>query len=194
MIDFLRVMFLESPVLLLIFSAIAVAVALAVHRRRLSAGSLRGVWLTVAACLLLLVLQHAIETDREQIRAAVAAMARAVDDGDIPTLGEHLDVHFEDRGLDKTAWLADVRQRLQRWRIDEARVWNFKIETDDATATVSFQALCDWRSGDQAPQSVASAWKLAMVRGEDGWKLQRVLSARFGLGGALDYTAIMQQY
>lgn len=192
MVDFFRTLFLESFVLLLIVEAAAVALALALHRRRFTRGTRFGVWLTVLGCLILLVVQHVVQTDREQIQAAVTQMARAVENGDIPTLGRHLDHSFVDRGMDKTAWLADVHQRLQRWRVSEAKVSGFTTEIEGNDATVSFRARCDFRSGDQAPQMVFSTWELDMVRREDGWRLHRVRSAKFGPGGALDYATIWQ--
>jgi hypothetical protein len=192
MVDLLRTVFLESLILLLMVLAVAMAVALALHRRRMTPGTQRGVWLTALVCVLLLAVQYLVQTDRERIHTAVAQMARAIDDGDIPTLGSHLDRDFVDRSMDKSAWLADVRQRLQRWRIDEAKVSGFTTEVEGDSATVSFRARCNWRSGEQAPQMVMSTWKLAMVRREDGWKLHRVVSARFGPGGAMDYAGILQ--
>lgn len=192
MADFLRTLFLESFVLLLIVQAVAVALALALHRRRFTRRTQRGVWLTILGCLILLVVQHLVQTDRERIQTTVTQMARAVEDGDIPALSRHLDGSFVDRGMDKATWLGDVRQRLQRWRVSEAKVSGFATEIDGNDATVSFRARCDFRSGDQAPQMIFSTWKLDMVRREDGWRLHRVQSAKFGPGGALDYATIWQ--
>lgn len=190
--NLLRNVFLESVVLLLIVEAVAFAVALAIHRNRMTSCTRKGVYATLLACAALLVLQHLVRTDRELIESAVAQMAQAIDDGDVPGLGAHLDAEFQDRQLDKAEWLADIRQRLQRWRIDEAKVGGFSTEVLDDTATVSFRATCDWRSGEQRESSIFSVWKLAFVRRADGWKLQRVLSAKFGPGGAIDYATILQ--
>jgi len=137
--------------------------------------------------------QNLVETDREQIEATVAAMARAVDDGDIPALGAHIDQSFEDRQLDRRAWLEDVRQRLQRWRIDDAKVGGFVTRVNGNTAEVAFRARCDWRgSNQQSPQTVGSTWKLGFIRRDDGWKLRQILSAQFGPGGRFDYSTILQ--
>jgi hypothetical protein len=192
MIDFLRSLLFENVLLLMMAEAVAIAVVLAVRRRRLDGGTRRSVWITLAVCLLLLIVQHLVRTDRERIQAAVADMARAIDEGDVPSLGEHLDSEFQDRGLDKKAWLMDVRQRLQRWRIDEAKVSRFTTKVNGDEAEVSFAASCDCRSGEQNQSSVSSSWRLAFVRRDDGWKLHRVLAAKFGPGGMLDYKAILQ--
>lgn len=192
MIDFLSSLFFESVLLLIIFVVVVMAIALGIDRQRMTAASRRGVWLTAIACALLFVVQFLVKTDRERIQATVAEMARAIDEGDVATLGEHLDQDFQDRGLDKSEWLADIRQRLQRWRIDEAKVGGFNTKVEGDNATVAFGASCDWRGGEQAQQSVNSTWRLAFVRRSDGWKLQKVLSAKFGPGGMLDYAAILQ--
>jgi hypothetical protein len=192
MIDFLRSVFLESVVLLLILELVAVAIVLGIHRRHMTTGTRRAMWATLIICAVLLGVQHFVQTDREQIEAAVSAMVRAVDDGDVPTLGEHLAADFQDRGMNKAEWLGDIRQRLQRWRVDEARTWGHKVEVNGDEAAVSFQALCDWRSGEQSQQSILSTWKLGMVRRDGEWELHRVISAKVGPGGALDYSGIMQ--
>lgn len=190
--NLLRSVFLESVVLLLVVEAAAIAVVLAIHRSRMTAGTRKALYGTLAVCVLLLVLQHLVQTDREQIEATVAEIAYAIDAGDVPAVGERLDAEFTDRGLDKAEWVEDLRQRLQRWRIDEAKVAGFNTVVEGDTATTSFRAFCDWRGGERTESSVLSAWKLGFVRRADGWKLQRVLSAKFGPGGAIDYAAILQ--
>ncbi len=188
----LETILFESPVLLAIFVAIAVAVALAVHRRRQTSGSQRGLWITLAVCVVLFVVQALVQTDRERIQATLAAIATAIDNGDIAGVGAHLDAGFQDHGLNKDEWLAELRQRLQRWQIDEAKIGSCTVETNGDTAVASFRATCDWRSGEQSQSSVLSSWKLQLVRNGDEWKLCRVLDAKFGPGGMLDYRAIMQ--
>ncbi|HOA72655.1 MAG TPA: nuclear transport factor 2 family protein [Phycisphaerae bacterium] len=192
MIDFLRTVFLESVVLLLILEVAAVAIVLGIHRRHGTTNTRLALWATLIVCIALLVVQHLVKTDREQIVAAVSAMARAVDDGDVPTLGEYLAADFQDREMDKAEWLSDIRQRLQRWRIDEARTWGHKVEVNGDEAVVTFQAMCDWRSGEQSGQSILSTWKLGMARRDGIWTLHRVISAKIGPGGAFDYSGIMQ--
>lgn len=192
MIGFLRTLFLESLVLLIMAEVAAVAIVLAVYRRRSPSRSRLPLVVALAICALLIGIQSYVQTDREQIESAVEQMARAIDEGDVPTLGEHLDRDFQDRNLDKAAWLQDVRQRLQRWRIDEARVGRFSTEVQGDTATVVFAASCDWRGPGESQSAVNSTWKLGFIHRDDGWKLQRVLSAKFGPGGIMDYATILQ--
>jgi hypothetical protein len=138
------------------------------------------------------VMQWLVHTDRERIELVVAQIAAAIDEGDIATVAEHLDEQFTDRNMKKADWVADLRDRLQRWRIDEAKVRGFVIEVDGDTATAWFSASCDWQSPQQSQSGVYSSWRLAFVRRDDGWKLSRVLEAKFGPGGMFDYATILQ--
>lgn len=192
MMEFTGWLLFESVAALLFAEAIVFAVVLAVHRRRMTAGSKRAVWIALVACAAMLGLQWLVKTDREQIEFAVTQMAQAIDSGDVATVGEYLDRDFRDRGLDKASWLADLRQRLQRWQIDEAKIGSFSAQVDGDNAVASFSASCDWRGGQQNQSSVTSSWKLAFVRRDDGWKLSRVVKATFGPGGILDYATILQ--
>ncbi len=193
MIDYFKVLLLESVVLLSIVETLALAVVVAVDRRRQSTGSRRTVWLALVVCVALLIVQHLVHTDRERIRAVVVQIADAIDAGDVAGVGDHLDDTFQDAGMDKPAWLADLRQKLQRWRIDEAKVGGFAIEVDQDSAQAWFRATCDWRTDQQSQSGVYSTWRLGFVRRDDGWKLSRVLEAKFGPAGMLDYTTIRQQ-
>ncbi|MBI4580031.1 MAG: hypothetical protein HY718_10040 [Planctomycetes bacterium] len=191
MVDFLRNLFFESLVLLVIAEGIALAVVLAIRRRQTPPAGRWWMPIALVVCAALLAVQWLVRTDRERLRAAVTEMALAVDDGDVAALAEHIDADFQYRDQDRRAWLDDVRQRLQRWRIDEARVGGFVIAVEGDNAVVSFRATCDWRSGDQSQHGVHSLWKLSFVRRERNWRLLRVLDAKIGPGG-LDYTAILR--
>ena len=119
-------------------------------------------------------------------------MALAVDAGEVDTLGKYLDQDFEDRGLDKTVWLADIRDRLQHWQVDDAKVSGFNINVNGDHATASFSASCTWVSGEQVQHGVNSLWKLDFIHRENGWKLLRVQDAKFGPGGMMTYQQILQ--
>jgi hypothetical protein len=192
MISFLRQLLFENLVLLLIVEAAAMAVALAAARRSEGARGRYVLAGAMLACIGLLVLQHAVQTDRERIQATIEQIAAALDEGDVAAVGEHLDRDFRDRGLGRQEWLADLRLRLQRWHIDEASVGGFTVRIEGDRATAVFQGSCDWKHGNESQNGVMSTWKLGMVRREDGWKLDRVLSAKFGPGGILDYASILQ--
>jgi len=191
-IDFLTKLLFESLPLLLVAEIVAVTIALAVHRRRFTSATRHGLWITLVICGLLIVVQCLVVTDREQLEQLVEALAQAVDDGDVGALGERLDSDFQAslqrRHQDKQAFLADVNVRLQRWQVNEAKVFNFRIDADGNNAVVAFSATCDWRSGNQVQYNILSLWKLQCVRRLEGWKLSQIISAKIGPGGMLNLT------
>lgn len=187
MSDFLTRVLFEDLVLLLIAEAVVMAIVLAVHRRRYTARTRRSIGVALGVCIVLIGLQGLIKTDREQIKEQVTAMARAVDEGDIPALAEAVARDFTDGTRDRAAFLTDVSQLLQRAQADEVKVGGFKVEVAGDRATASFRAICDWRAGNQVQRSVLSFWALEFARRDDGWKLIRIVSAKIGPGGLLNY-------
>ena len=184
---FLTRLLFEDLSLLLIAEVIAITIALAVHRRRFTAKSRRGIWITLVFCALFIGLQHLVVTDREHIERQVRTLARAVDDGDLQMLGQALDAGFTDGQRDREAFLADVDQFLQRAEVDEVTVGWFKIAASGDTASAAFTARCDYRRGNQIHSGIPSRWELVFVRRDGDWKLQRIVSATFGPGGLIHY-------
>ncbi len=187
MLDYVtRLLFEELP-LLLTAELVALTVVLAIHRRRLTPQSRRMVWVTLAVCGLLITIQKLTVTKREAIREMVSALARAVDEGDVPAIAERLDVEFQySRWNDGDSFLAEVERKLGRWQVDQASVSRFEIGIDAGRAEVSFRGTCDWRSGDQIQYNLLSSWTVECIRRDDGWKLYRITRAKVGPGGMLD--------
>jgi hypothetical protein len=181
MLDFLTRLFFESQPLLLMFCAVAMAVALAVHRRRFTSRTRRGIWLTLAGCTVLLALQHVVVTDREAIVGMVQTLARAVDEGDVGTIEEHTDDSFTLDGKNKTDWIEEVNQALQNWQFDEVRVGGFRVGVEGDAAIVSFWARSDTRGRNQTGYDAPTTWKLHCIRRGDEWKMDGLLSAKVGL-------------
>ena len=94
MFDYLIKMFFEEMPLLLVAEFIALAIALGIHRRRYTAKTRRGIWITIGACAALIALHLAVVTDREKIEQLIQILAEAVDGGDVQTIGEKLDEKF----------------------------------------------------------------------------------------------------
>lgn len=170
----------EDTLLLVVAELIALAFVLAIHRRRMNAGSRRLVWVTLVVCGLLLLIQELTVTRREAIMVMVASMARAVDEGYVESLATHVDTDFRHRGWDKPAFIEQVRDRLRHMQIDEASVGGFDIVIKDDGAKVAFRARCDWRGGGEVRSGAVSDWELDCVRREDGWKMRGILSAKMG--------------
>jgi len=192
MLDYVARLLFEELHLLLLTEAVALAVVLAIHRRRLTRQSRRLVLVTLGVCALLIVIQKLTITRRESLEQMVAALAQAVDDGDIPSITKRLDHEFQygsqPRPWDKKAFLTKVSEKLQRWEIDQASVRGFDIEMRKKDeASVSFRATCDWRSGSRVEHDVLSRWRLYCVYRPDGWKVFRIEEGKIGPGAMLDF-------
>src|SRR5688572_6622536 len=101
MLDFFTRLLFEDFWVLAAFAAPVFIVALAIHRRRLTSRTKRGVQITIGCFLLILAVQYLVVTDREAIEKLIRTLARAVDEGNVPGIGEHLDETFATRDSDK---------------------------------------------------------------------------------------------
>ncbi|MDM8007154.1 MAG: nuclear transport factor 2 family protein [Phycisphaerae bacterium] len=180
-----RILFEDLAILLMIEFLVLMSV-LAVHRRRMTPRTRRAVYITLACCAAVIALNKLVSTDGERIVETVSAIAKAVDEGDVPAIAEDLDDEFRYRHWDKDGFVAELNSKLQRWRIDEVKVGRFETRVDGDVATTSFRASCDWRGGHDSQAGVASAWTLELVRRPGGWKLRRVVSAKVGPGYKID--------
>ena len=179
--DFLRELLFESLPMLLVLVAIVLSAALAVHRRRASRASRRGLLIAVAVCAGLIVMQTLVVTDHEAIRATIRNLARAVDAGDVPAIAADVDEAFTFRGSQKPAFIDQVDRTLQRWRIDEVSLGGFRIDITGDEAEISFRAHCDLRGERQEQAGLPSFWKVRMVRRGRDWKLLGIESGKVSL-------------
>jgi hypothetical protein len=182
--DTLVHIFLENLTLLTLTEFFALATVLAVHRSYFTPRTRAAVWITLVVCGLLIGLNLYIETDREKLEQLVEALAEAVDDGDVETLGANIAESFRYEGQTKRFFLEAVYRDLQRFQIDEASVGGFSIELAGDRATVNFRASCDYKSDQRARANIPSQWTVVCVRTPDGWKLQTIEEARVGFANA----------
>lgn len=176
MIDFLTTVLFESFTWLFFFCLVAMAMALATHRRRMTARTRRGLLVTGLVCVLLLIMQRLVVTDRERLEQAVEAMAKAVDQGDVGGIGEYVADNMQWRSGGRQQFIEDVTNRLISTNIDAARISQFEAKVEGDSATVTFMAVCDIRDPQATQANVPSHWKLHFVRSAGRWLLDQVLS------------------
>ncbi len=181
MIEFLTRVLFESLPWLLFFCLVAFAVALAVHRSRYTRKSKRGLWITVAVCAGLVVLQYVVVTDHEALEQTVRIMARAVDQGDVGTIAEHIDADFRIGGDGREEFIQSVSRTLEVYQVDEPRLYGFETKVDGDTAIVTFGAYCNVRRGDDVQYDFPTRWELSFVRRAGRWLLDRIQQARWQL-------------
>ena len=63
-------------------------------------------------CLVLVLLQAVVQTDRERIIAICRALAVAAEDGDVAAIGKHVADHFETQAIDRAEFLALMTRAL----------------------------------------------------------------------------------
>ena len=194
--DFLRQLLFESLPLLLAAQAVAIAIAVAVHRRRLTPGSRRGVWATLAACVLLIVMQRLVVTDREAIEVLVRGLVRAVDDGDMAAVEARVDDAFRSGPTDKQRLMAMMHQRLQQWQVNGARINALTIDVQGDSADVRFRVICDRTSQSHSQDTVPSLWRLRCARTDGRWRMAGIEDAQMGPGvftpqGGMDLMGVL---
>lgn len=181
MIDFLTRVLFESLPWLLFFCGVALAVALAVYRTRYTRRSWRGIWVTVAVCAALVILQWAVVTDHEALERTVRTLARAVDRGDVATIAEHLDAGFRLGNERRDEFIESVSRTLESYQVDEPRIFDVKTKVEGDEAVVTFGAFCDVRRGDDVQNDFPTRWQLHFVRRAGRWLLDRIDQARWQL-------------
>lgn len=181
MTDFLIRVLFESLPRLLVVCVIALAVALAVHRTRYTRASRRGIWVTLAVCVGLIILQQVVVTDREALEQTVRIMARAVDQGDVATIADYLDENFQMGEVGREEFIRSVNQTLQVYQVDEARIYGVQSDINSDAAEVKFGAYCDVRHDGQLESNLPTHWELSFVRRGQRWLLQRIVRAEWRL-------------
>lgn len=187
--EFLTELFFEDLPLLLLAEVLALAVMLAIHRKRFTPQSRRNVWLTLIICGMLLALQHLVETDTEKVRTLATRLVDAVDEGDINTIERtvHPDGIRVGMGLDAENYPKDVfvmgcNIGLQIHRINEAQVGGIQVELNGDQATVSFYVNCEINSSAEGNVGFTqSIWEILCVKTPEGWKMRQILKGEMGL-------------
>jgi len=186
----------EDLTLLLIAEVIAIAIALAFHRQRLTPASRRGVFLTLVACGAFTAVQFMVVTNREAVTRLVKTLVDAVDRGDLNAIETCLDDEQIEVGTgsnlksyDKQTFVYATSLGLQTYQIEEARTSGFRIQIAGSEATVDFRVSCDIRRGQGLGGRRPNFWTLHCVRRSEVWKIDHIVSGKLGvedLGNPLD--------
>lgn len=195
--DLIRQLLFENLTLLLLVSALAMAVALAMHRRRYTEHSRRAVYITLVVCVCLVVLQHLVVTKREALQQRIKLLSAACDAGDLATIGESFaeQVRFGSpvKGVTvpRQAIIGMASLALQEYEVNEARVGNIQVKMQGDQAFVRFGVTCDLK-GPEAAYRVPSIWSLRCAYADGNWLVDQITEGRFGLEGLGQGRDIMQ--
>jgi hypothetical protein len=182
-VSFLRSILFESWFNLLLVALPITLVLLVLWRRTVSAryrDALLGV--VAAAALLLLVIQPAVETNREAIIRICHELAAATRVPDIEAIGAHVASDYADpRFKSKAELMQHVNATLTRYAIERPRVWRFDVAIDGDQATATFQGFCDVRrASGELVSNISSAWELTFVARDGRWRVRRIDARKIG--------------
>ncbi len=117
---------------------------------------------------LMVLVQTIVVTDAERVRATCDRVVRAVVEGDVRSVANHIagDFRYENRGdtWDKAALVDRIEQALTRWDVSNCSVSQFEVTEDDRGVRSSFQVTCRMSSMDASIPTFPSRWEL-------GWQL-----------------------
>lgn len=173
--DLIVRIFFESPMLLftvLLLVEVAFAICWWLRPTRVSAGLAVG-GLFVGAVLL--IVQHLVVTDREQIRELIENLALAVDCEDIRPIEAAIDSEYNADGMDKAQLLRRMREAFEHADIDDVKLVDTRIQAEGDHAVVNLRAHARVRSPDWPYDYHLSAWDIELVRRGSAW---RVMAAR----------------
>lgn len=127
---------------------------------------------------LMVVVQWFVVTDAERVRAVCDRVVRAVVDGDVRGVSEHLadDFRFEGRGesWDKAAVTARIEQALQRWDVSHCKLSQFDVVVDDRGVRSMFQVTCRMSSSQTTIPTVPTRWELRWRVTEDVCEIMEI--------------------
>jgi len=164
--------FFEDPFYVYVVLALAGVVCLGMWRARRQFQ-----WLAAIAVLGLLaagahLLDRAVMTDREQIRAALDAMADAATRRDAAALTDHLDDSYRGWGLRKAAVRVAAEVALRRYSIRAVKhtaAPQIKVTGDRADSRVY---IVIHHGGEGSLGRYPMGWQVEWIRRGDRWKVQ----------------------
>ena len=177
--DWLRTSLLEDPFYLYLGLGLAVAALLAgwYSRRRgrllLAAGVLAAIGVGVY------ILERAVVTDREKIRAALDDIAAAVERGDIDAAGAWLDEKYTGWGvgnlrLGKSAAILAAKVVVNTYKVRQVQyLGKPEITVSGKTAASRLRTAVHYGRQGEGGGRVLLAWEVEWVKRTEGWRIRR---------------------
>jgi hypothetical protein len=133
-------------------------------------------WLVMGLAVVYFLLDHLVETDREQIDRKIKEMSSAVRARSLDGIFTHVSSQFRLGGLNRDGFRTFVDQVLRQNQVDEIVVWDIAFPPDFRTtsgsvqsARVLFQVKARGRSLPDSPFRCEAQ----LIRDPDGqWRLQ----------------------
>lgn len=121
----------------------------------------------------LFVLQQAVTTDRERIRATLEQLGRAIAEKDEPRIAACIATAYDAENHNKAQFVAFVMQTLKVTEIGPPAFSNCDIALTGDTATMDMTAAAYLKS-EYMDGRLSASWSLNWVREGDGWRVTSV--------------------
>ncbi len=175
--DLVQSILFESP--LKLFVAVVLLLAILATLWWFRPGQTTG-WLVAGGLFLsaiLLIVQHMVVTDREQIRQMLNDLAFAVDCEDLDAIAPRFHEDCDVDGMSKPELLRRLENAFERAEIDEVQILRMEIRVEDDASDVRLRAHSRVRARDWPYDYYVSGWDLQLVKVEGDWLLHRVRHA-----------------
>jgi hypothetical protein len=137
------------------------------HRSRRTA---RLVWGTLLIGIALLIVQAAVETDRERLRTICAELAEDVEKEDVSAIARRLAADVQAGRWGKEELVDVARSQLSRYRLDRAKVHDFSFEfPQEGEAVVEMSSVCNVGGGEGVYDRLTIRWRLTFRESNGQW-------------------------
>ncbi len=174
--------FFESP--LYVYFALGLAeLVLAViwHEKRTRRWAISLAIPIVLAGVVVLV-EHVVVTDREQITAAALDIADAIESRQLDRISPHLDDEFQAifQGIpiSKDGVISVCQSQISNWEIKRINFGRTVIKVDGRSATMHLNTFLVY--GEKRESRTAMIWDIRWIEREAGWKMYRVSEPKQG--------------
>jgi hypothetical protein len=180
-VDLVEIILFESPVRLLVGFACVIAVVWVYgtrteHSRRVVAA----IALLVVLCIVMLIVQSAVVTDREAIRQTIDDIVDAAERGDAAFILSRIDAGYGGDGFDRKEISEWIDRALRIVKVSGVSLVGVDIDTQISPPSVEIRShsLIEVRNAYTGP--VFSTWRLEFANNPQGWKISRITPIAIG--------------
>lgn len=169
--NFLKLVLFESPFWLGVFSFLLFAVVLFARPRWSASAARYSLPATLAAIVLLFVIQSFVTTQRERILQALDALVAAVEHRDIAALRSVMSPRYQSEDMGQEDIVACIGSVLRRIKIQDTRLARRDVTIDGGRAEMilAVRATVSTRGG--VGEFHSGRWRISWLNEPGGWKI-----------------------
>jgi hypothetical protein len=112
-----------------------------------------------------------VVTDREQILAAAARIARDLEGGSVAAAQEYLDDEYRGVGMDKQGALALGRTAIQTYHIRSIRFTRMNVEVASRRARMRAATIIEIAAREFGSGQAPLVWEVRWIKRKAGWRI-----------------------